>query len=101
MGTTNMPMLTRLVRNATGNFALSHRSSCFHTWLPRDISVEDNKERIANWTTNTALQSFVYEHIRLMQPKFIHLCDGSEDENKMLLNEMVQAGVLVKLDESK
>lgn len=44
---------------------------------------------------------FVEEKARLCEPDRIHICDGSEAENNLLINQMVDAGILKKLPKYK
>lgn len=69
----------------------------YSQWVPSSLSMDDNKAKIAEWTSNEHLQEFLFDHLRLMQPKFVHLCDGSEQENKEMLNQMVLNGTLTPL----
>lgn len=43
------------------------------------------------------LRKFVEGNIRLCQPDAVHICDGSERENKFLLDVMVRNGQIVPL----
>jgi phosphoenolpyruvate carboxykinase (GTP) len=52
-------------------------------------------------TKNAKLNQWVKEWADLCQPEAIHWCDGSEQENQMLLDMMVKSGMAVKLNESK
>ena len=47
------------------------------------------------------LASWVAEMAELCQPESIYVCDGSEEENQRLLDELVAAGTLRKLNEEK
>ncbi len=49
-------------------------------------------------TPNKKLNHFIQELIDLCQPSDVHLCDGSEEENATLLNELVKKGVFVPLN---
>jgi phosphoenolpyruvate carboxykinase (GTP) len=44
-----------------------------------------------------SVKSFVEEAIALCQPQQIHICDGSDIENKMLLKILCEAGTLIPL----
>jgi phosphoenolpyruvate carboxykinase (GTP) len=52
-------------------------------------------------TLNQKLTDWISEWAELCQPEKIHWCDGSEAENKHLLDEMVTTGMAIKLDETK
>lgn len=43
-------------------------------------------------------QTWVAEIEKLCQPSSVHICDGSEEENKRLLAELVQKGTLIPLN---
>ncbi|XP_017014917.2 phosphoenolpyruvate carboxykinase [GTP] [Drosophila takahashii] len=43
------------------------------------------------------VRSFVEEGIALCQPDQVHICDGSEQENKMLIKSLLEAGTIVPL----
>jgi len=47
------------------------------------------------------LQEWIEEVAKMCQPDNIYLCDGSEEENQRLLNEMVESGLAVKLNQEK
>lgn len=47
------------------------------------------------------LLAWVDQIASLTQPAAIHWCDGSEEENSQLLQQMVDQGTLIKLNESK
>jgi len=51
-----------------------------------------SNQKLINWVNGWA---------ELCQPEKIHWCDGSESENKRLLDEMVNTGMAIKLDEAK
>ena len=46
------------------------------------------------------LESWVTEVAALVEPEKIHWCDGSEEEKKVLIAEMLQTGDLLRLNES-
>src|SRR2546430_15977379 len=50
-------------------------------------------------TPNQAALAWVDEMTKLCQPDSIFWCDGSEPENQMLCDLMVQSGTLTKLNE--
>jgi len=52
-------------------------------------------------TNNAKLTQWLKEWADLCQPDNIHWCDGSMEENKMLLDLMVDKGSAIKLDEKK
>lgn len=52
-------------------------------------------------TKNQKLINWVKEWADLCQPEKVYWCDGSEEENQRLLDEMVASGMATKLDEKK
>ena len=48
-------------------------------------------------TTNKKLDAWVKEMAALCQPDSVHWCDGSEEENKNLISNLVSSGVFVPL----
>jgi len=52
-------------------------------------------------TNNEKLIRWVNEWAEICQPDAIHWCDGSEEENRMLLDNVVKNGSAVKLNEDK
>lgn len=52
-------------------------------------------------TTNKKLLAWVEEWKQLCQPDRVHWCDGSEEENQRLLDEMVASGAAKKLNSEK
>jgi len=52
-------------------------------------------------TKNQKLINWVNEWAALCQPDKVYWCDGSEEENQRLLDEMVASGAAIKLDEKK
>ncbi len=53
------------------------------------------------WVTHERLKSWVAEIAELTQPARIHWCDGSVEENETLLQQMVAAGTLHRLNPAK
>ena len=45
------------------------------------------------------LESWVTEVAKLVAPEKVHWCDGSEEEKKFLIAEMLETGDLLKLNE--
>ena len=52
-------------------------------------------------TTNQKLINWVNEWLALCLLDKIYWCDGSEDENTKLFEEMVASGMAIKINESK
>ena len=52
-------------------------------------------------TKNKKLQSWVEEAAALCEPDSIYWCDGSEEENDRLCEELVQKGTFIRLDPEK
>jgi len=52
-------------------------------------------------TQHKKLKAWVQEWAELLQPNNIYWCDGSEEENQRLFDEMVASGMAVKLNDSK
>ncbi len=51
--------------------------------------------------TNKNLQAWVDEMAKMCQPDQVYWCDGSQEENDRLLNEMVEAGMAIALNQEK
>lgn len=43
------------------------------------------------------VREFIESSAKLCQPESIHICDGSEEENKKILDIMVEQGMIKKL----
>jgi phosphoenolpyruvate carboxykinase (GTP) len=52
-------------------------------------------------STNKKLQEWVREMAEMCQPDNIYWCDGSQEENDRLLDEMVKSGAAIKLNPEK
>ncbi|HHT56977.1 phosphoenolpyruvate carboxykinase (GTP) [Herbinix luporum] len=51
--------------------------------------------------TNKKLQAWVDEMAKMCQPDKIYWCNGSQEENDRLLNEMVESGMAIRLNQEK
>jgi phosphoenolpyruvate carboxykinase (GTP) len=56
---------------------------------------------LAQWTKNQGLIHWIDQHVKLCQPDRVHLCDGTELENRELIDSMVQSGTLIPLNPQK
>ncbi len=54
---------------------------------------------ISNLTKNKKLLAYVDDAVKLCKPLHVHWCDGSEEENKHLCEELVKHGTFTKLNE--
>jgi phosphoenolpyruvate carboxykinase (GTP) len=61
----------------------------------------DNLKQRIKMTKNQKLLDWVKEWADLCQPDNVYWCDGSEEENQRLLDEMVKSGAAIKLNEKK
>jgi phosphoenolpyruvate carboxykinase (GTP) len=52
-------------------------------------------------THNSQLMKWIRETSELCQPDQIHVCDGSQEENRKLCDGMVKSGTFIRLNESK
>ncbi|MCL1975961.1 MAG: phosphoenolpyruvate carboxykinase (GTP) [Firmicutes bacterium] len=50
---------------------------------------------------NSLLEEWINEVVKLCQPDSIHLCDGSQQEYDILMQEMVDAGMAISLNQEK
>ncbi|XXQ35408.1 phosphoenolpyruvate carboxykinase (GTP) [Plasmodiophora brassicae] len=75
-----------------GRALLQRHARGFFTWAPSEAF-------LSSWTKNQTLREWVTDRINLFQPARVHLCDGSDEEHRLLLKHMVQTGMLIKLDE--
>ncbi|XP_069352558.1 phosphoenolpyruvate carboxykinase, cytosolic [GTP] isoform X1 [Eulemur rufifrons] len=44
-----------------------------------------------------AVREFVESNVKVCQPEYLHICDGSEEENRRLLEHMEEQGVIRRL----
>ncbi|MGI6239467.1 MAG: phosphoenolpyruvate carboxykinase, partial [Christensenellales bacterium] len=52
-------------------------------------------------TKNKKLLAWIDEVKTMCTPDQVYWCDGSQEENDRLLNEMVQSGMAIKLNQEK
>ncbi len=52
-------------------------------------------------TNNQALLDLIDDAVKMFKPKNVHWCDGSQEEYNMLMNQMVESGATIKLNEKK
>lgn len=52
-------------------------------------------------TNHEAMLRWIQETARLCKPDRVHLCDGSETENRELCDQMVRSGTFIRLNEEK
>jgi len=52
-------------------------------------------------TNHEAMLKWIQETARLCKPDRVHLCDGSETENRELCDQMVRSGTFIRLNEEK
>jgi phosphoenolpyruvate carboxykinase (GTP) len=63
-----------------------------------NVPARDAASALGQWTSNDKLKNFVSEYVKLMTPDRVHLCDGSEAEQKLMVEDMVRAGTLIPLN---
>ncbi len=66
-----------------------------------NVSAKESVSAVASWTDNKKLQAWVDKYVKHMQPDRVHLCDGSEEEKKFMIECMVRAGTLIPLNQEK
>jgi Phosphoenolpyruvate carboxykinase N-terminal domain len=62
------------------------------TWTATHIAnipLAPHSRSLDQWTEHPELKAWIAKQVALMKPERVYLCDGSEEENKRLLNEMV------------
>src|SRR5262245_429313 len=52
-------------------------------------------------TRHAELRAWVEEVAQLTKPERVHWCDGTDQENDKLIQEMVDSGTFIKLDPKK
>eukprot|EP01119_Soliformovum_irregulare_P014665 TRINITY_DN4021_c0_g1_i1.p1 TRINITY_DN4021_c0_g1~~TRINITY_DN4021_c0_g1_i1.p1 ORF type:complete len:624 (-),score=150.91 TRINITY_DN4021_c0_g1_i1:197-2068(-) len=83
-------MLRSFQLNRSHRFGLTRDRGCSSI---RHFSLSDLKQA----TKNEQLISFVEEKAKLLKPKNIHLCDGSQAEFDRFASDLVAAGTIKKL----
>src|SRR6187402_81775 len=53
------------------------------------------------WTSNAALDTWINEIATLCEASSVHVCDGSDQERKRLLDAMLESGTLLALNPEK
>ncbi|KAG5666370.1 hypothetical protein PVAND_014401 [Polypedilum vanderplanki] len=85
------------VLKRVSTISFNHHSTINASFLNRKI----HSYQLANGFDPAVLPSmvrnFIEDSARLCEPDSIHICDGSESENKMMLNEMQASGTIVSL----
>lgn len=72
-------------------------------FIPRQIPASLSHVRAASTSLQLGdlagpIREFVEEHVKLFQPAHVHVCDGSEEENKSMVKLLQDIGRLKKLD---
>jgi phosphoenolpyruvate carboxykinase (GTP) len=52
-------------------------------------------------TNNHSLHDWIQTIADLTKPERVHICDGSQEENQNLCNQMVESGTFIRLNEAK
>lgn len=81
--------------SATATLSSTSSTSCLSRGY---ISWSTSVNYVNEWTKSEALANWVLDRMKLLQPARVHLCDGSEAENKQMLEQMVHTGTLIKLN---
>lgn len=63
------------------------------------MNYASGSKTLEEWTGHAELQEWIKEKVALCKPDNVHLCTGSEEENKKFITQMVHAGTFVKLNE--
>lgn len=89
-----MSLLSQKLINQAKKYGLYQSSMMKRGFMEWTTSAQT----IRKWTKNETLVQWILDYIRLMQPSKIHLCDGTEEENEMLIKKMVHSGTLIPLN---
>jgi phosphoenolpyruvate carboxykinase (GTP) len=54
-----------------------------------------NDRRVESFSPQ--LQAFIREKQALCQPENIHICDGSQEENEYMVNQMIESKMMKRL----
>ena len=63
-----------------------------------ELRYSPGSQTLEVWTQHAALRAWVAERARLLEPADVHLCCGTRAEQRRLLDELVAAGALVRLN---
>jgi phosphoenolpyruvate carboxykinase (GTP) len=61
----------------------------------------DNNETVSKTGETTTVQQWINECIDMCQPELVHICTGSAEERKHLIEEGVRTGVFIRLNQEK
>src|SRR3954452_6973613 len=57
--------------------------------------------RSPSYVRHAGLRDWIQEMVELCQPEAIHWCDGSQEEYDSLCDQMVDSGMLIRLNQEK
>ncbi|XP_074593373.1 phosphoenolpyruvate carboxykinase, cytosolic [GTP]-like [Brevipalpus obovatus] len=92
----NLDRFSSLANSSSSSCSFSATASSSPKSYQPTISSEEPLAKIPK-----KVLQFVEEKARLCEPDRIHICDGSEAENNLIISQMVESGVLKKLTKYK